>query len=98
MCTFTVGCGVTGRGRQYRGSSECSLQMVVLLGQLLQSLFQTNSLLPLDLESFLPPLTVSLSQGQEVPTRLNTKHTHKELVHENRSLQTPVLLEETEDA
>lgn len=63
--TFTV-C----RGVGLRSPSERSLQMVVLLGQLLQSFLQPHPLVPLCLEGLLPPLAVSLSQRQEVSAGL----------------------------
>lgn len=63
--TFTV-CGSVS----LRGSSERSLEVVVLLRQLLQSLLQPHALLALCLQRFLPPLAVGLSQCQEVPAGL----------------------------
>lgn len=46
--------------RQHRGSSEGSLQVIVLLCQLLQGLFQADTLVPFVLQGLLPLFTVGL--------------------------------------
>lgn len=66
--TFIVGGSIS-----LRSPSERSLQVVVLLGQLLQSLLQPHPLVPFCLERLLPSLAVSLSQGEEVSARLRGK-------------------------
>lgn len=55
--------------------SERSLQVVVLLGKLLQSLLQPHALLPFCLEGLLPSLAVRLGQRQEVPAGLHVTET-----------------------
>lgn len=81
--TFTVCCGVG-----LRSPSERSLQMVVLLGQLLQSFLQPHPLVPLCLEGLLPPLAVSLSQRQEVSAGLTGgKQQHPEAFSQVSSIR-----------
>lgn len=58
--TFAVPGRVGQRGRQHRGPPERSLQVVVLLGQLLQGFLEADALLPLCLQGLLPALTVGL--------------------------------------
>lgn len=72
LCSGTFGratsaCSASG---QHSGTAESPLQVVVLLGQLLQRFLQADALIPLMLQRLLPLLAVGLGQQQEIPAGL----------------------------
>lgn len=68
--TFTRTSAARSVCRQHRGSTEGSLQVIMLLRQLLQGLFQSDALVSFILQGLLPLFTMGLGQHKEISAGL----------------------------